>query len=212
VLRRVAWTSTASIVDGLLHFAFYIGVPYVALLRGVITPQSLGLVVASQSESLNQGALVAVGAVALMGLIGWHYRREVISLGEDAHPPLDATRQLLGRPWGWVLVLVSVICQQSHWAFYRALPFLILDDRYMGGFLGLALVMLEAYANPRVRDDLKDRAGAEFLLLSAGFAVVTTILFILTGTSWLGGGTHLAVAIGWILLVQAQQRRQPRES
>lgn len=211
-LRWVPWTASASLLAGLVRFAFYVGMPYVALLRGVISLTSLGLVEALQRSSLYQGAFVAAGAVILMGLIGWHYRREVISLDGGTGPLLQATRQVLGQPWGWVLVLVTVIYQQIHWAFYRALPFLILDDRYTGAFLGLALVLLEAYASPRVRSDLADPARAEFLLLSAGFAVMTTVLFVLTGASWLGAGIHLAIAIGGILLIRGRSRLQPRES
>jgi hypothetical protein len=212
--RRVVtrWPAARLILAGLVRFVFFVGVPYTALLGGVITLKSLGLAQAPQRESLNQGVPLALGAVFLMGLIGWYYRREVTSLGEETAPSLQATRQMLGRPWGWVLLLIGVAYQQIHWAFYRALPFLILDDLYAGAFLGLALVLLEAYADPRVRHDLADPAGAEWLVLSAGFAVVTTVLFVLTGTSWLGAGIHFTTAIGWVLLIRARQSLRPRES
>ena len=213
VFRRVTrWPAVRLVLAGVTRFAFYVGIPYAALVGGVITLKALGIAEAPPPESLNQGAPLAVGAVVLMGLIGWHYRREVTSLGGEAAPSLQALQQVMGRPWGWVTLLIGVGYQEVHWAFYRALPFLILDDLYTGAFLGLALVLLEAYANPRVRRGLVDPAEAEVILLSAGFATLTTVLFVLTGTSWLGAGTHFAVVIGWILLVRARRSFQPRES
>jgi hypothetical protein len=181
-------------------------------LSGVITLTSLGLVAVPERAVLNQWALLTGVALALMGFIEWHYRRAVAALGRFAGLRVNATQEMLSRPWDWVLVLINVIYQQIHWAFCRALPFLILDDRYVGGFLGLALALLEAYANPRVRDDLDEPVKAEFLLLSAGFAVVTTILFILTGASWLGAGIHLVFAVGWMLLIRGRNRLYPDES
>ncbi|MBS1252670.1 MAG: hypothetical protein MAG451_01711 [Anaerolineales bacterium] len=206
VVRRVSWALTASIAAGVARFAFYVGIPYAALLAGIVTLTSLGLGPAPSRGVLNQGALVAGGAVILMGAVGWRYRREVIALGDAPGPLLGPVRQVAGRPWSWVWLLITVIHQQVHWAFYRALPLLILDDRYAGGFVGLGLVLLEAYADPRVRRDLADPGEAEFLLLSASLAVVTTVLFVLTGTSWLGAGVHFAAVAGWLSFVQVRMR------
>lgn len=201
---NIAWLvrpkSRPAVLDLLIsvvRFAFYVGIPYVALLGGVVTPGSLGLIAAPEREAPYRGALAAAGTVVLMALIWWYYRRQTISWDAANLPP----RWVLGRSWGWVLLLVIVLYQQIHWAFYRALPFLILEDRYIGGFLGLGVALLEAYANPRVRHDLDNPAQAEFLLGSAGFAVITTVLFVSTGTSWLGAGAHLVAATGWLLLL-----------
>ncbi|MFQ5342382.1 MAG: hypothetical protein ACE5F6_12625 [Anaerolineae bacterium] len=212
VFRRVTrWPAVRFVLVAVVRFVFYVGVPYAALLGGVITLKSLGLVEAPQRESLNQGGLVAIGAVALLGLIGWHYQRQVNALDSEAPPPLQAARSVLGRPWGWAFLLIEAGYQQIHWAFYRALPFLVLGDLYTGAFLGLALVFLEAYANPRVRRGLADPARAEVILLSAGFATLTTVLFVLTGTSWMGAGTHFAAVVGSILLLHVRRSFQPRE-
>lgn len=211
VLGRVVWSAAASIGIDLFRFIFYVGIPYVALLNGVVTLRSLGLVPAPAGEAFNQGMLLAAGALALMGLIGWHYRREVLSLSEGVASPFVAVGQFRGRPWGWVEMLLAVVYQQVHWAFYRALPLLILDDAYVGGFLGLALVLLEAYADPHMRRDLADPARADFLLLSAGFAVVSTVLFVVTGTSWLGAGVHLLFVMGWVVLLRARHRLRAHE-
>ncbi len=200
VSKRIRWTAGATVVAGVLRFVFYAGVPYVALLGGLVTLESLGAVPAPSPESLNLGALVAAGGVVLAGLMAWHYGREVSVLYDGDTVFLASVRQTLSRPWGWVLVLLTVVYQQIHWAFYRALPALVLDDLYVGGFTGLALVLLEAYANPHIRRDLTSPARAEFLLLSAGFAVWSTLLFVLTETSWLGAAVHLVAILGWMLL------------
>ncbi len=206
VVRRVSWALTASIAAGVARFVFYVGIPYAALLTGLVTLTSLGLRPAPSRGVLNQGAVVAGGAVILISAVGWHYRRKVMALGDAPESLLSPGRRLAGRPWGWVWLLITVIYQQVHWAFYRALPLLILDDRYAGGFVGLGLVLLEAYADPRVRRDLIDPGEAEFLLLSASLAVVTTVLFVLTGTSWLGAGVHLAAVAGWLSFVHVRMR------
>lgn len=212
VIQRVNWSPSATLVPGVLRFGFYVGMPYLALLRGVVTLPSLGVVEVEHPESLGAGVLVMIGAVVLMGLIGRQYHQANIATGDNAGLPLQAVRQVLSRPWGWVLLLTTVAYQQAHWAFYRALPALILDDRYVGSFAGLALVMLEAYADPQVREDLTDPVRAEFLLLSAGVAVVATLLFTLTGTSLLGAAMHLlflALVMGWVLLAKSRQTLQP---
>lgn len=212
LLQRVSWADSASLLASLIRFAFYVGIPYLALLGGIVTLPTMGLV-GPQHGSLIQRGLATVGAFILIGGIGWHYWRQVGSLDQEAGPLPQAIGQLFGQPWGWVLLLATVFYQQIHWAFYRALPFLILDDRYIGSFIGLALALLEAYADPRVRDDLTDPAQAEFLLLSAGLAVITTVLFVLAGTSWLGAGIHLLAAIGWLLfIVHGRQQLQPHRS
>lgn len=204
VVRRVSWAPTASVLTGIARFAYYVGMPYVALLGGVVTLSALGLVPAPSRRSFSQGALLAVGAVILVGIIGWYYRRRVFTLQEAEGSRFLTTKQIVGRSRDWFAVLVILVFQQAHWAFYRALSSLTLDDRYAGSFIGLGLVLLEAYADPRVRRDLTkpDRMG--FLLLSATFAVVTTVLFVLTGTSWLGAGAHLAAVVGWISFVQVR--------
>ncbi|MFQ5592911.1 MAG: hypothetical protein ACE5HA_02050 [Anaerolineae bacterium] len=212
VFRRVKrWPAVRLVLVAVVRFVFYVGVPYTALLGGVVTFKSLGLVEAQQRRSLNQGVLIALGTVALLGLIGWHYKRQVSILGSETPQPLQAARSVLGRPWGWAFPLIDVGYQQIHWAFFRAVPLLVVDDLYTGAFLGLTLVFLEAYANPRVRRGLSNPTEAEVILLSAGFATLTTVLFILTGTSWLGASTHFAVILGLILLFRVRQSSQPRE-
>ncbi|RME47562.1 MAG: hypothetical protein D6791_05585 [Chloroflexi bacterium] len=211
-LGRVRWSSAASIPVGIIRFVFYVGIPYAALLGGVVNLKSLGLVEVPSHASLNQGVLLSISAVFLMGLIGWYYRRAVMALGKGVVPPLLSVQQLLGQPWGWVLVLIRVIYQQVHWAFYRALPFLILGDLYIGSFLGLALALLEAYASPQIRLEATEPGGIEWLVLSAGFAVMSAVLFVVTETSWLGAGAHLTAAVAWILLSQLRKSLRPRQS
>ncbi len=212
LLHRVHWSGCAIYLFGFTRFVYYVGIPYAALLRGGVTLAALGVTPVPTRDRLGQGGLVTAGMLLLIGLVVWHYRRAVSRLALETEVSTSEVVEQLNQPWGWFLVLLRVIYQEVHWAFYRALPVLILDDPYLGSFLGLALVLCEAYANPRIRELLRVAVGAELLLLSACFAVVSTLLFVLTGTSWLGAGIHLLATIGWMLLVRWQKWPAPRQS
>jgi hypothetical protein len=199
--RRVRWSPTSGVVVGVARFAYHVGMPYAALLSGVVTLESLGLITLADPEVANAAVIVTAATLVLVGLIGWQYRRQVAALVtatvvRPAEGGEGGTRKL-----GWGGVLFSVVTQETHWAFYRALAVLIVNDPYVGSFGGLGLILLEAYTAPQTRGRLRYPVQAEFLVLNAIFAVLSTVLFVLTGTSWLAAGAHLTAAFGWLWFV-----------
>jgi hypothetical protein len=172
----------------------------------------MGLVTLTDTQTVNLAALVMAAALVLVALVAWQYRRQITALGRAARLPLAERGGETVQEIGWSNVLFSVATQQSHWAFYRALAVLILADPYFGSFAGLGLVLLEAYAVPETRRRLRYPVQAEFLVVNAIFAVVSALMFILTDTSWLAAGAHLAAALGWLWFVHDPYGRRAREA
>ncbi len=188
------WPLLRSTLVGPLRFAYFVGLPYAALLSGVITLKSLGLVGVAQAEHLELGVAVGLGGGTLVVFWWWHLRRAVRHLGaatgsiSRSIPP--------ARRWDWAFGLIHAGYQQAHWAFYRALLILLLGDPYAGAFVGLALVCAEMLADPATRYGLATPPYAERFALTSSLAVISTVLFVLTGTSWLGAGVHLLTLVG----------------
>ena len=203
-VQAVKWSGIVTFLSELIRFGYYVGIPYFALLDGVVTLKSMGYHPMSQAENLDRGFFIAGIYCVLILVLGW-YARRVLS---NSKSPRGISK---GRPFlivDWMFTLINMLFRHVHWAYYLALPVLILNDRYLGGFLGLALILGEAYANPSTRHRLGDPAETEFLLLNAGLAVLSSVLYVITGVSWLGLTSHFALVVIWIVATPYQPHPQ----
>lgn len=166
-----------------IRFLYYIGIPYAALLRGAVLPRLMGLTDPDWVKGIGLGMALGGGTFLLFAMICWWYARAVAAL------PLSAREQrgvALGdsSASGWIF-LREVIYLQTHWAFYRSATILLLDDHYMGTFLGFLLVTLEWAINPAWRKDLSLPWRSANVLMRWGMAFVTAIIFLFTRNFWL---------------------------
>lgn len=204
----------------LLRVLYYLGIPYLALLLGATSPQPMGLVDldwlwASLSKvppprplsslaldwlrAAGLGATLGLGLFLLLALAWWHYARSLETLpGPPAHVPL--TTSWLTEAW-WSLFL-DAIYLEMHWAFYRSAPIILLDDYYLGSFLGLLLIGLEWWTDPRFRTDLNS-PGRIRDILTVGLALGMTIIFFFIRNLWLMVPLHWAIEIGGLHLARA---------
>jgi len=119
---------------------YYLGLPYLALLRGDLLPRLFGLAELNWPADISAGAAFATGALALT-LIAFYYAR-----GVDA----GQSRAIIRRP-GSMALLWPAILMQVHWTFYRAALSQVLDDTYWGAFASLIPVAIETVLDPGLR-------------------------------------------------------------
>jgi hypothetical protein len=176
-----------------VRFLYYIGIPYAGLLRGVILPRLMGLTDPDWVKGIGLGAALGGGAFLLLALICWWYARATASL-----PP--PTRRRLGANLGdesingWGL-LREAIYLQAHWAFYRSVVILLLNDHYTGTFLGFLLITLEWAMNPAWREDLNSPWRSAHPLLRWSTAFSTAIIFLFIRNLWLLMPIHWGIEV-----------------
>lgn len=182
-----------------LRFAYYVGFPFLALIKGAMSLRLLGLSDLDWIRGIGAGVPLGLGAFLLLAW-GWsHYirslgRREV----ERSHL---AEAQILSQPWGWPLILLETIYLEAHWAFYRSGPLAVLGD-YWGVFAGLGIVYLEWATSPTLRRNLGTERQGE-ILWSGSLALVVAILFLFTHNLWLCALIHLGLETGLLAILGA---------
>ncbi|MFQ6014910.1 MAG: hypothetical protein ACE5NP_05660 [Anaerolineae bacterium] len=194
------WPASNWVLEG-LRLLYYLGLPYLALLRGVTNPRLMGLAGLDWIQGLGMGMALSGGAFLLLALGWWYHLRQVGALYPVASGPCPRWRQELSRPWGWALLIPPVVYWQAHWAFYRSGPILVLDDPYFGTFVGLALVILEWWTNPAWRESLGQVGRVEKTLMTTSLAFVTAIIYFFTANFWLLVLIHLALWAGLLRLI-----------
>jgi hypothetical protein len=218
VSSLVRW-SHAPLAYETLRLAYYVGVPFAALLWGgdAIVERLLGLPIGqwasgSAADTLpdlarDLGWTIASTAGALGVLTaGWlAYRRSLIDAGvqkrqNETHRP----------PWR---LLREAAYLQAHWSFYRNAPSTALLlrglDQYWGVWGGLALVAAEALLDPAWRNQLTEPRNAPSAIFGTVLAVLSTMLFLLTESLPMLVVFHFLVTWGLSEMVQAFPLAKP---
>ena len=184
-----------------LRFTYYLGIPYLALTRGVTSPVLMGMwgthwFQPPWAGELAMGALAGLGALLLL-LWSWrHFLLITAGLDPEAQAsPYPLQRRLLSVPWGWGLLLLDVLYLEMHWAFYRSAAIRSLGD-YYGVLVGFLLILAEWSLDPRLRRDLSmtNRDGKTMTTVATAFAV--GIVYYLTANLWLCMAVHLIIQFG----------------
>jgi hypothetical protein len=220
--RDIAWVRFLSEgwAASVLRFGYYVGLPYIALILGVMPGRYMGLVGLGQpqdslsvSESgflaplrdylalviLNWlpdlGTVVALGAVTLLFLsltwFGYAYLRGYVESGGGIGPSSHRGDYRLG--------VLQVIYQAVHWGFYRGAVWLLTDDLYLGVIGGIILVggewMLDAGCVHKARHA---RAG-EVFRIDASVLVATSLIFFFVPNLW------LLIPVHWLLALASRR-------
>lgn len=180
------------------RFLFFLGVPYLALggwprssFQGLLGLEDLGLAGSGGRWTVSRwldavGTGVALGVVAFVILyLAWANANRK---NNDSQSSCAPRLRFAPRPW-WTL-LVEVIYQEVHWAFYRGALAVTLVDFYAGVFWGLGLVYLEWAANPTWRRGWRLEGEAAGRWLRAALALVSASIFFLTRNLWVCLGIH----------------------
>ncbi len=179
---KITWLPRA--IGELLRWIFYLGLPYTALVLGYDTVRALGIWNIDWIGTLVYAGILAAG-MAIVFLWVWR------PFAQAQHPhTIDESR------WGWPRHVVETIYQEAHWAFYRSGPILWLGDAYWGSFVGLALVLIEGWSNPEVRENAHDISRADAPLWTGSLAVMSTVVFVFTQNAWYALAIHALLDLG----------------
>jgi len=189
-----------------IRFLYYIGIPYAALLRGVVLPRLMGLTHLDWVKGIGLGTALGGGAFLLLALIWGWYARAIAALPLPARERRGASLGFAGSTDGWS-PLREAIYLETHWAFYRSATVLLLDDHYAGIFLGFLLVTLEWAINPAWRTDLSLPWRSVNILMRWSMAFVMAIIFLLVRNLWLLVPIHWGIETACRRLLAAFSQR-----
>ncbi len=180
-------------------FLYYVGVPYAALIYGVVDARSMGIAYLDWRRgafwALGIGGAGSVLLAAAWGL----YARRVITSGVDIELfPLIGEIRILGQPLGWANILLAVIYREAHWTFYRSVGLWGGYNAVVGAVIGIVLVLAEWIANPAWRNRAGFARGGFTLCL----LILTGAVFALTRNLWLCVITHSLAELVVLLLLQ----------
>jgi len=213
--RRLSQGWAASI----MRFVYYIGLPYAALVLGVVPGRYLGLVGLSRLQ---------VGALPPSGLEAWQFLsqlRDVVSLVILGWLPDVGTLLSLSAV---MLLLLSVAWlgysrfkrgvapdpgsnlplptsavragyQAVHWSFYRSAAWLLTDDLYLGVIGGILLVGVEWMLDPGWMARVRRAPSAEEPLIDASLLIATSVIYFFAPNLW------LLIPIHWLLAMAIRQ-------
>ncbi len=191
--RRGRWLERTRALGSRLHLgealrlAFYLGVPYLLLVDGWLSPLDVGLADLDWISGVGWTAALAGASSALLLALWWPYRRLQQTTGTpDAHR--------LAQPWGWAFVLRDVLYLEAWWAFWRT-PFVWWLGAYRGVYVGMGAVLLALLLNRRAWRELGTPGLREQLALGLSMACLSTTVYVYTRNFWLCVSTHLVVRV-----------------
>ena len=185
-LGRVVWFISA------------VGLPYAAVISGVIGPRDMGLLDIDWLPAIGRGIGWGTASFGLLVFSWWRYTR---TLDEDA---LARTRMsLISR--GWAHRLAHSLANEALWAFYRgvSVPWL---GQYTGPYAALLLAIGVPCLSPWTRAGLRKVGRRAALLLDACQAIVSTTCYLLTSSFWICLAVHIMLDTGLAMLFPAMLR------
>ncbi len=189
-LRRLATSALSRALFQGLRLLYYVAVPFTALFLGWVDIRALGLGYLDWADGLRWTIVLALATWSLLMFVWVPYLRATSNI------PV----RVRSETQSWARRVVEVIYMQAHWAFYRAACILILsnfltDDLavYWGTSASIGLILIETWADPRVRRQIAQVGEGELALWSAGQAIISTVGFVLTRNVWLLALLHLTL-------------------
>lgn len=189
----------------LARFFYFIGLPYFAMIAGLLTARSLGLaglehfsligldpqraaLLLAVEWVLDSRFTILAGLAALAGFGGvlFHLARSGLAL--PASPGFSG---------------LDAVYDSAHWAFYRAIFWTLTADLYLAVVAGAGLVLLEwglaASVQPRRPEQIP-------LLLKVIILILTSSIFYFSPNLWLLVPVHLALVglVRWVVVGEVE--------
>ncbi|RIL09439.1 hypothetical protein DCC79_11050 [bacterium] len=204
---RVPWWwpswANARHAEATAYGLYMLGIPVAAVLWRVpgLHAANLGLPMPDAAPMAATGApgpwataaMLASGAVATWGIVaGGRWWHAVATGGARAMTVRAPGPALVGH------VALAALLHEAHWAFFRAgaLSLGLGGHRTAGVFLGLGLLGIEAWMNPAARAAVHDEEALAVRARTASLAVLSALLFVLTGNTLVCLAAHLATGLG----------------
>ncbi len=173
--RRARATRAGRLVAEGARLAFYVGLPYAALLTGAFAPRDVGLQGSPSVDLIlgwtpeawarTTGPAAALGGFTLIAIAA--LTRQVRRAGGYAPSALGVDRAPIARS------ICEAAYAEAHWSFYRALPMALLADAHWAALAGLAFAASEAL--------LAGQRAERVRPFEAFLAGMSATLFALTG-------------------------------
>ena len=200
------------------QFAYFLGMPYLALLTGAFAPSDAGLQGSPAPDLLlgwtaeewmrALGQAIALGLLTLLAvrLLAWQIRHaggcasaamEIDPAGRGASSDASVAHSIRDG-----------IYAEGHWSFYRALPMVMWGDAGRAALLGIALAAAEALLAGRRATSSVSRISASSSLLG----MCSATFFALTGGNfWIASVLQVTMRISLARIAPARQRAEPLE-
>ncbi len=195
----------------LMRLLWFVGVPYGALLSGVLTPEQFGLALPDWRQAIVDTGPIVLGALLLGGLLlapmALLARRNITGIVY----PAVLSRALLSRPWGFAFVVIESLCLQAQWTFYRTAALDYFGEARTAAGIALALIVVGWVLDPRWRDEVGRTGSAEDHYIIAALAIVGMLIYLSVPNFWLLWATQIFLWFGWLalLIVLCSPARQP---
>ena len=192
VARLRSWPHW-SLLSRALWLVGSVGVPYAALLSGVVSPLDLGLIQLDWLPGIARGAAWGVSSFFLLAFSWWTYGRAISGSAEEVSGFSIGHRRL-------AQALTFAMADESRWAFYRgiAIPWI---GQYYGAYAALLLALVVPCLSPWIRARLRRVGSRELLLFRASLAIISTTAFVLTGNFWICLALHVLLDISLSSLI-----------
>jgi hypothetical protein len=220
----------------ILRFVYYVGIPYAALILGVVPGRYLGLVGPDHLQAgrsplsgfefgsnawqfLSQirdfislavlNWLPSVGTIAGLAVVMFLLLGVTwLAYGYFRHDATSGpTARLLSLPRRKIPPVVQIIYQAIHWSFYRSAVWLLTDDLYLGVIGGILLVGAEWMLDPGWIDGVHYELSGDERLIDASVLIATSVIFFFVPNLWLVMPVHWLLAIASRRMVALGQFR-----
>ncbi len=190
---------------GVARFFYFVGLPYLALVGGILTPGLLGLkglehfalVDFSRAAATYQQLAAEIQYALVLMFVEWLIDSQATIIAGLAalfilgSLRLSLARAGLGPMPGPPLSILNVIYHGLHWAFYRAVFWAMTGDLYLATILGAGLVMLEWLLTARLQEE--QPAQKQRRLTNTLILLSTATIFFYSPNLWLLWPVHLAM-------------------
>jgi hypothetical protein len=186
-------------VNALARFFYFVGLPYLAVIFGVLPPRFLGLkglenfVSTHLSGDFSAGLQKAVTVMLVEGLVDASVMMGIglVALLILAGIRLGLAQMGLELGAGYHASVLTTVYDSLHWAFYRAIFWLVTADLYLAIVWSIAWLLLEWGLVAWVQKNWP--AQQPHFLTNTIILILTSTLFFYSPNLWLLWLIHLAL-------------------
>lgn len=222
----ISWISTLKEgwAASIMRFVYFVGLPYAALILGVMPGRYMGLVGLERWQA-EQSSLTGLGSVSDVGQALSLVQSILFGVILDWLPDVDKVVGLvvimfllLGATWlayGYLrrgvtsdlginlpslpgemrTSVVQTAYQGIHWSYYRGAVWLLIGDLYLAVVGGILLVAGEWILDKGWSDKTQHALWREDSLIDASILIATSVMFLFVPNLWLLLPIHWALAV-----------------
>jgi hypothetical protein len=189
-------TASGLLLAEVAAFIFYVGIPFVALILGVLGLDHMALgqaqpdaVVGFTAIEWLRGLGITLSTTTFVLVVLWLMARSCPS-------PVPT-----GEGMGVGAIIRVALYAEVHWAFYRSLGAQAFNDPYWGAVLGFGLIGLEWMLHPNFRAQAQSTHGRTQLALQLVCLITSSALYLGAQNLWLIIAAHaliLAAGQRWL--------------